>query len=246
MSKENEKEIGKEFSPEFLPIVSEKMILSVSKKLFKNPEKFVTETLSRMDKENSDLRKFLLWEANYYFSPYSFLLGNSFVYLTVSEEYKKIKKSSFQISPGIFEYLSKEILDTDEVYQKKFLAAARETAEDIENNFQINQYFDENSETGFIGINIDDREKFAQIMENSQKKYININEECKKKNVSIIPLPTFYYKENRSLMRAISAFSLYRIRPTTSASSFSVGAMLTYELLRRQAETDYLEKEFQK
>jgi len=246
MSKENGKEIGKEFSPEFLPIVSKEMGLSVSKKLFKNPEKFVTETFSRMDKENPGLRKFLLWKANYYFSPYSFLLGNSFVYLTVSAEYKKIKKSSFQISPGIFEYLSKEILDADEAYQKKILAAAKETAENIENNFYTYRYFDKNLEEEFIEINIDDREKFAQIMENSQKKYININEECKKKNVSIIPLPTFYYKENPSLMRDISAFSLYRIRPTTSAFSFSVGAMLTYELLRRQAETDYLEKEFQK
>jgi len=51
-------------------------------------------------------------------------------------------------------------------------------------------------------------------------------------------------KENHSLMKYIEFFSLYGIKPTTAAFSFRAGSMLTYEVSRRQAETDFLEEKF--
>ena len=155
-----------------------------------------------------------------------------------------MKKSFLKISPAIFENISNEILDTNEIYQKKLSTVNRETAEAIENNFQVNQHFDKKSKTNFIKINIDDIEKFNQIMKNSDEEYLKLIEEHKRKSLSIVPHPNFYAKENHSLMKCLEFFWLYGIKPKTAASSFLAGSMLTYEILRRQAESDFLEEKF--
>lgn len=242
MGKENEKEIGEEFHYQFLPPVGEKTIGKISKKLLENPKKFVNEVFNQMDKKNPGLRKFLLWKANQYFSPHFFLLGNSFVYSAISEEFKKNKKSFLKISPDIYENLSNEMEDEYERYFQKIEASKEETLETIKNNFQTNSNLDENSETEFTEIKIDDIQKFKEIINNFCKKSITIKSKHKQRAFSIIPPPASYYKENPFLMRSISIFSPYGIKPPTSAFSFSAGAMLHYETLRRQAETDYLEE----
>ena len=52
MNKEYEKEIGKDFLSDFLPVVDQKIVLSVSEKFLKATEKDTIEIFSKINKEN--------------------------------------------------------------------------------------------------------------------------------------------------------------------------------------------------
>ncbi len=247
MNKENEQSFEKESSFQFLPVVGKEIAASVSRRIAKNPEKSINESLSQINQENPGFYKFLSWEAGQYSRPQLFLLGSSFVHLSLLEKYREIKKPLPKISPAIFEHLSNKILETDEIYQKKFSDNFKKMLKIIEDNFQVNKHFDENSQTAIFEVKInqtDDIEKFNQLMKNPNEEFLKLIDEFQKRISLTIPSPDFYNKENYSLMKYIKFFGLYILRPKTAASSFLTGSMLTYEVLRRQAESDFLEKGF--
>ncbi len=244
MSKENLKKVSKEFPYQFLPPVDEGIIIKMREKLLSNPKEFIREGFSRMDEKNQGLCKFLLWKAEQSSNPHSFRLGTSFVYLNFLKKFEKEGKPFLKISRFIFEDLSQEIEDENEDYLQKKRVNKQIALENLKSNFQTTEYFDEDLVIKIFSIDTNDQEKIREIANNFFKENLAIDLTHEKRISSIIPRPNSYYQENHSLMKSINFFPIYVIGKPISPFIFSEGAMLTYEILRRQAESDFLNKKF--
>jgi hypothetical protein len=244
MSKENLKKVSKEFPHQFLPPVDEKIVIKMRERLFSSPKEFIREGLSRMDEKNPGFCKFLLWKAKQSSNPHSFRLGSSFVYLNLLEKFEKDGKPFLEISRLIFEDLSQEIEDEDEDYFQKKRLNKQRALENLKDNFQTTEYFDEDLGMRIFSIDTNNQEKIREIVNNFFKENSAIGFAHEKRISSIIPHPNFYYQENPSLMENINLFPIYVIGKPISPLVFSEGAMLTYEISRRQAESDFLSRKF--
>jgi hypothetical protein len=132
-----------------------------------------------------------------------------------------------------------------ENFQEKLNKTGQEVQEALESNFYTQYFWDENKRIKFVKITVNNLEKFNQIIEDLNYQYFQIRSDYEKQILSFIPLPNLYEQENPHLMKTISSL-FYNLRPNSAAFSFIQGSMLTYEILRRQAETDFLEEKLKK
>lgn len=232
MSKEDGKEIGKEFSPEFLPCVKEKTTKEVLEKFKNNPTGFTLSVSSQIQKDNQELSEFLISKAGPADSG-PFLEGASFTYQSLLKE-----------TPCL-PYVSKQIIQTfDGELLEKVSEVFKQGVENLSKELQ--QVLDE------MSFN-DNLPGIFNALHSLDKKGESFLDKLTEIFHSIISLPGFYLKENRFLMENIEKISSDPDVDPIRARLGGLGAMVTYELLRRQAKHqteidyfDYLEKQFKR
>jgi len=236
MSVENGKEIGEKSQVGFLPYVEGKTIQENLLKLTCG-EKFVFKTFKQMEKDNSNLAQFLINQSYHEFDSYLFLEGAAFTYQCLFNEAKNKRTSLPLISKQAVQTLSEELDNERKIHMAKEEKIKKETEHSLVNLL-------ENENLDFANPNdlSEYLSKISELFYGFAEKDQNTLRETGERIAKILPFPNFYCQENPHLMEAIKKISLNPYAPQIEVGTKLKGAMFTYELLRRQAETDYLEK----
>lgn len=237
MGKENEKEISKEFPHKFLPQVRRETVKKTLLELKSNSAEFTLTTINQIKKDNSNLFNFLFWRSQDYHSPPSFYLGAAFTYRSLFYESKKTKTFLPRISKETIQMLLTEINREAEGFEKKHQSLLKRAFEKL-------PHPPEKQKTFKFFICSESISEIYDILHDFSQKDRELLKKLKRNLNSILPYPQYYSKENPFLMEEIEKLS--SIQPPHIAIVQTIGAMFTYELLRRQAETDYLEKNWEK